>query len=218
MKFSSKLAVFLITVSLLTLASTKPGHAQSLNLEVDGTTNPWVANNGIYCTGSNSTCNPKQFYKRPEEKSLPAKPVTQSTYTKPSTQQIPESPEYKSELDAAKLFVLINEYRTQNNLSSFQEDERICSVAAERAPELYNEILGDSWMHKGFYDRNLPYWATENIIYEFSEEKALNWWKNSSIHNKALLGDYQYSCVRCQGNTCSQIFTNFQEKIAISSN
>lgn len=211
MKLSSKLAVFCLTAVLPLWVLVQDANAQSLNLEVESVTNPWIANNSIYCTGSNSICNPKQFYKRPVPEPSPSKNLAVKT-TPPAYQPIPETPEYKSNLDSTVLFGLVNEYRAQNNQAPFLEEEKICKIAEERTPALYNEIFGDSWMHRGFYELNLPYWATENIIYEFSEEKALNWWKNSPIHNKALLGNYQYSCVRCLGNTCAQIFTNFQEK------
>lgn len=226
MKFSSKIAGFVIACALSTVAFPAPAFAQQLNIEVEAVTNPWIANNSHYCTGSNNACNPKQFYKRPtvtptqtpkQEKKSQTPSQTYTTPTTPSPTQpqntIPESPEYKKELDSSILFSLVNEYRTQYNLTPFIEDERICSIAQNRAPQLYEEILGNSWMHKGFKELELSYWATENIIYEFTEQKALNWWKNSPIHNSALLGNYQYSCVRCQGNTCAEIFTNFQEKV-----
>lgn len=229
MKFSSKIAGFVIACALSTVAFPAAASAQQLNIEVEAVTNPWIANNSHYCTGSNANCTPKQFYKRPvtsptatpkpEKKSITT-PSYQTPTTQTATQQattIPESPEYKKELDASILFGLVNEYRIQNNLAPFQEDARICSIAQDRAPQLYNEILGNSWMHKGFQELTLSYWATENIIYEFTEQKALNWWKNSPIHNSALLGNYQYSCIKCQGNTCAEIFTNFQEKVQTAS-
>lgn len=218
MKFSSKIAGFIVTCALSTVLFTGTGYAQQLNIEVEAVTNPWIANNAVYCTGSNDSCNPKQFYKRPViTPTATPQPIKKSTTQASSQQSIPESEDYKKELDSTILFSLVNEYRTQNSLPPFKEDERICSIAQNRTPQLYNEILGDSWMHKGFFELNLTYWATENIIYEFSEQKAINWWKNSPVHNRALLGSYEYSCVRCQGNTCAQIFTNFQEKIALNS-
>lgn len=115
-------------------------------------------------------------------------------------------------LNADYIFSKINEYRTQAGLASFVKDDRICQVAVSRAPELYNEIMVHYNMHAGFYARNLPYWATENIIYMRTEDEALQWWLHSPVHRAAIFGDYKYSCVACSGNACSEIFTNFEPK------
>lgn len=122
-------------------------------------------------------------------------------------------PDGTQPLNADIVFNLINQTRTQAGLPAFQKDDRICAVAASRAPELYSEIMVTHTMHAGFYARNLPYWATENIIYMRNEQQAVNWWLNSPIHRAAIYGNSTYSCVACSGNSCSEIFTNFESKI-----
>lgn len=114
-------------------------------------------------------------------------------------------------LNADKLFGMVNAYRQSINLPAFQKDERSCSLAASRAPEINNEIATGT-MHQGLKNRNLPYWNTENIISMNSEEAALNWWLNDYIHKKAIEGNFTYSCVACSGNACAEEFTNFQPK------
>ena len=94
----------------------------------------------------------------------------------------------------------------------FEKDERICSVAASRGPELYNEIMVTHTMHAGFYARNLPYWATENVIYMRTEQEAFAWWMGSPIHRASILGEYTYACGVCVGHACNMIFTNFTAK------
>lgn len=114
-------------------------------------------------------------------------------------------------LNADKLFSMVNAYRATLNLPPYQKDERSCQLAKERAPEIAQEIASGT-MHKGMYDRNLPYWNTENIITMRTEEKALNWWLNDYIHKKQIEGPYKYSCTACAGNACAQEFTDFTAK------
>lgn len=115
-------------------------------------------------------------------------------------------------LNADVLFNLVNATRAQYGLAPFQKDDRICAVAVSRAPELDNEIWVTHTMHAGFYARNLPYWATENIISMHTEQEALNWWLNSPVHRAALLGNYTHACTACSGGSCGMIFTNFEPK------
>lgn len=123
----------------------------------------------------------------------------------------PESSDDGIVLNANVLFDLVNGYRAASDLSPFEKEERVCKVAQDRAPELLGEIASGNF-HAGFRARVFDYWITENVIYQRSEQGALSWWTNSPIHNAALLGDYQYSCVACYGRACTMLFTNFTPK------
>ena len=114
-------------------------------------------------------------------------------------------------LSADKIFSMVNAHRESLNLAAFQKDERACTLAEARAPEVGQEIAAGT-MHKGMYGRNLPYWNTENIISMDSEEAAFNWWIHDYIHKVAIEGPYTYSCIACSGNNCAEEFTNFQPK------
>ena len=114
-------------------------------------------------------------------------------------------------LNADILFNMINSHRQSIGLPALQKDPNICAVAQSRAPELYNEIFG-GYMHAGFYARNLPYWATENMIHQNTEAEAFNWWMNSGIHRAAIEGNYTHACGACQGKSCAMIFTSFVPK------
>ncbi len=118
-----------------------------------------------------------------------------------------------SVLNAETLFQMVNSYRSSVGLAAFEKDPRICEVATSRGPELDNEVYGSSYMHAGFKARNLPYWATENMISMRTEAEALQWWLNSPIHRSAILGNYKYACVSCAGKSCAMIFTNFDPKV-----
>lgn len=115
-------------------------------------------------------------------------------------------------LNADVLFSMVNSYRQSIKLPPFQKNDLICTVAAKRAPEVYGEIYVSGPMHKGFWNMDLPYWATENIIFMRNEQEALNWWLNSPIHRSQIQGEYTYSCIACQGQACSQVFTSFIPK------
>lgn len=114
-------------------------------------------------------------------------------------------------LDPEKLFAMSNAFRQSRGLPAFQKDERACSLAASRAPEIAGEVASGN-MHAGLRARALPYWNSENIISMRTEESAFNWWVNDKIHHDAIVGNYTYSCVACSGNSCAQEFTNFQPK------
>jgi len=147
--------------------------------------------------------------KSPAPTAPPATPTPLNPTPTNSTQKPPDSLPGNS-LNADKLFDLVNQYRQSKGLAPFQKDSRLCELAASRAPELHREIFDTRTMHAGMRARqaDLPYKVTENMISQQTEEKALNWWIRSSIHRKAILSSYQYSCTACQGNACAQLFSN----------
>ncbi|MBP7967010.1 hypothetical protein KAZ66_01940 [Candidatus Woesebacteria bacterium] len=114
----------------------------------------------------------------------------------------------QASLNAELLFQLINDYRIQLGLSVFQKDSTICDIAKQRGPELDREVEMGT-IHAGFYARNLPYWATENMKYGGNEQEMLNWWLNSPIHRHAIEGDFKFACGECYGKSCNQIFTSY---------
>ena len=160
----------------------------------------------------------KDTYRTSPEPSAPATPIvtTSPTETVTPTQVVTDpNATASASLNADVLFNLVNNYRIQLSLEPLTKDSTLCDLANSRAPELYNEIFGSSYMHAGFRERakSLNYWATENMIYQNSENGALNWWLNSPIHKSAIVGDYKYSCTACSGKSCCQIFTSFVPKV-----
>jgi len=100
-----------------------------------------------------------------------------------------------------------NSYRVGKGLASFQKDERVCSLAAARAPEIGAEI-SEGHMHSGKNSHNAGFSFTENIITMNSEAAAFNWWINDTIHRVQIEANNKYSCVACSGNACVQEFSN----------
>lgn len=123
--------------------------------------------------------------------------------------EIPTPP--TTTLNSDLIFSMINQIREQNGLSDFQKDDRLCTLASSRAPEIHHEVISGT-MHQGMYARHLPYWNNENIIDIASEQEAVNWWMSDYVHKAAILGNYQFSCVACSGNACAEEFSNFDPK------
>ncbi len=118
-----------------------------------------------------------------------------------------------TELNADTLLGLINEHRIKIGLSALEKEENLMQIARERAPELFDEIFVNGNMHAGFYSRNLPYRATENIIYNQSEAGAFRWWLNSSVHRAAIQStEHTHTGIACSGKACAQIFTSFKPR------
>ncbi len=112
------------------------------------------------------------------------------------------------ELDAEKLFNLINQWRNSEGREIFTKDDRICELTNIRA----NDTPLDN--HKGFVElmkkSTLPSKMVfeENLAFDWSEQKMLDGWLTSASHAATLRKDYKYSCVSCKGNYCVQIFSN----------
>lgn len=117
-----------------------------------------------------------------------------------------------SGLNPTRLFELINAYRAKRKLPALLPSAKVCSAAEERAPELFREIFVTNNMHAGFYARQRPYKAVENMIHFGTEEAAVGWWLRSRVHHAAIVSpNYTHTCVACKGNSCAQIFAKFEE-------
>ena len=140
-------------------------------------------------------------------------PITKSqTETSNTNSETKPSSSKPASLNPEILFVLINNHRKEIGKPAFEKDSRLCSLAVERGPELSDEIFVNHNVHSGLYNRNLPYWITENMASYASEEQIFNWWMGSTIHKKAIESDNKYSCGECWGNSCAQLFTSWVPK------
>lgn len=105
------------------------------------------------------------------------------------------------------LFGLINEWKYKEDGYTYSKHEDLCEIA--------NDRVDDPYTHQGFIDKywNYPYELSENLSKDhLSEQSVLNGWLNSKRHREALERSYTYSCVRCEGNYCVQIFSNLSSK------
>lgn len=144
------------------------------------------------------------------------KPVPVPTAVPPTTSPPVDEPVQApagSSLNPGIIFNLINQHRQNIGLPAYLEHADLCALAQSRAPELYREIFVTRNLHGGLYARNLPYYVTENMIHQPSEQAAFNWWMRSSLHRRAIeSSQHIYSCGACEGNSCAQLFTSFQPK------
>ncbi len=150
-----------------------------------------------------ATLIPKIELKKEEKKevNVTAKPAPQFT-------QIPTGT-----LSAEVLFEMVNAHRASISLPALEKEAQICHVAEARRQGIADEIFLGRPLHAGFYNMNLPYWATENMIYQHTEQEALNWWLNSPVHRSAIEGSYKYACGVCNGEVCNMVFTNLEPKV-----
>jgi len=152
--------------------------------------------------------------KASEEKTvIPMSAPTPTTLPSP-TDSTASLPAYATDgrLSADVLFSLVNQKRAEAGLLAFEKHPDICALAESRKPEIENELYGNSALHAGFRARDLPWRATENLISQQTEEKAINWWMNSSIHRSAILGSAKYACIACQNKSCAMIFSSLEPK------
>lgn len=145
-----------------------------------------------------------------EEPLTPTPTVTQAIQT-PHDNVPADGPS----LDSNLIFTLINQHREAMGKPDFIKDDALCTLATTRSTELYNELFINHNLHSGLYNRNLPYWITEDAKWGSNEAGTIDWWLHSPIHRKAIEGDYIYSCGACNGSMCSQLFTSFTPKQAI---
>ncbi len=135
-------------------------------------------------------------------------PETLSTSTPSPTEPTPQQ---FVNLDSDKIFSLINQYRASQGLSPFEQENSVCELAQIRSVELAGELTNGT-IHSGLYNRTLPYWIWENAKLGSNEEDTVSWWLSSPLHHQSIIGDYKYSCVKCTGTNCSQLFTSFSPK------
>jgi uncharacterized protein YkwD len=114
-------------------------------------------------------------------------------------------------LNSDLIFDLVNQYRSSLGKAPFEKDAGVCELAATRSNEIIAEI-GNGTLHSGLYNRGLPYWIFENAKYGSNEEGTVAWWLASPIHHQSIVADYKYSCVKCTGSYCSELFTSYAPK------
>lgn len=136
-----------------------------------------------------------------------AKAVTVPEATPTQAQNAPSGANLNSDL----IFGLINQYRVSLGLAAFVTEPSVCELAQVRSAELASEVSNGT-IHAGLYNRGLPYWIWENAKVGSNEEETAAWWLASSLHRQSIVGDYKFSCIKCTGNNCAQLFTSFSPK------
>ena len=125
-------------------------------------------------------------------------------------------PAGSASLNSDVIFDMINAHRGEIGKPAFLKEEALCSLAKTRSMELNDELFVNHNLHSGLYNRNLPYWITEDAKWGSNEAGTVNWWLNSPIHRAAIESDYVYSCGACNGSMCSQLFTSYTPKSGLA--
>ncbi|MFA9288986.1 MAG: CAP domain-containing protein [Weeksellaceae bacterium] len=148
-----------------------------------------------------------------KKRPTPTVTLTEETQTNEENATVEETTVAAISAEAEEIFSMINTHRSALGLPAYQKDEKLCEIARSRAPELNNEIFGDSSIHAGFYARDIPFWITENMAGMGSVAANFQWWLNSTIHRQAIESSaFQYTCGVCTDGTCAQLFTSWQPK------
>lgn len=135
------------------------------------------------------------------------------SYKTAPSKPLPSVPTQSEELDADKLWNLVNEYRLGKNLSPFIKSQPLCNIAKDRAAYLTDKYYSE-YNHDKFLETVNRYLSpdievSENITGGTSEQDALDNWLNSPSHKQAIEASWKYSCIACSSRNCAQIFSNF---------
>lgn len=118
----------------------------------------------------------------------------------------------QTNLNADKLFSIIQNWRTENKLPDYETNETVCKIAAVRLEEIKTDYSHNQFIPtvKLFLD-GTKYYVAENLINQpyQSEQKALDAWLLSPEHHENLESSYKYSCVKTDNSYAVQIFANF---------
>lgn len=113
----------------------------------------------------------------------------------------------KPGLDQDVVWALVQNFRLENNLKTYEKSQKLCEIAKGRAGDILSEFSHRIFSEK--YDGKTPYLISENIARGFLTEKAtLDGWLKSASHSAALRADYQYSCIQCINLACVELFAN----------
>lgn len=123
--------------------------------------------------------------------------TAQYSYTQPTRIPFSES----------RLWNLINDWQIKQGWKPYIEHQKLCEITEKRLIEVKND-----WSHSQFK----KHWTEidyldlgENLAKDFStEEQMLESWLNSPTHLANLTKYHTYSCLRCDGSRCVQMFVN----------
>lgn len=116
-------------------------------------------------------------------------------------------------LDSFKIYTLINEYRTKNNLSRLSWNPTICDYSNIRLKQIHID-----WSHNGFYNSpptffknyDIKIYIGENLIKGIKPEPlAVKAWINSPEHLKNIMNShYIQTCVSADNEYAVQEFAS----------
>ena len=113
-------------------------------------------------------------------------------------------------LNANKLFQLVNDWRVQNGYRPFIKSDSLCKIATVRLSEIEKDFSHDGFSAKRFFPNAPTGMSGENLAEKYQTEKTtLNAWLNSPEHLANLKYPYKYSCIETSGTYAVQEFATF---------
>ena len=117
----------------------------------------------------------------------------------------------KPDLSSDKIWSLVQDWRSKNNLPVYTKNQKLCDMASIRVQDIRTD-----WSHSQFVPRvnfffgNNIYNIAENLAeHHINEEAILNAWLGSPTHADNLKSNYKYSCIVESENYVVQLFGNF---------
>jgi len=115
-------------------------------------------------------------------------------------------------LNPDKLWEIVNNWRTSQNLPAYIKNEQLCIVADERVAYIQKD-----WSHGGFRKNLSTYknisgykYLGENLSRNnFPETAALDAWLDSPGHLENLKLPFTHSCIATDGTFAVQIFGSY---------
>lgn len=119
-------------------------------------------------------------------------------------------------IDSDRLFTLVQNWRSENNLKQYETDPQLCGIAAVRAYEIQTDFNHNKFNARAeSITKSTGYnYIGENFVRSGRkinpEQDGLNWWLHSPKHLQMLKDEeMRFSCISCRGAYCVQIFANY---------
>lgn len=118
------------------------------------------------------------------------------------------TPVIKREISKEKLWNEVNDWRREQGLSEYVENDSLCRYASIRLYQIQKENN-----HNYFLKEVRSYFPSgeisENLANDFdNESEILESWLNSPSHRENLKKNYIYSCIATDGHYVVHLFMN----------
>lgn len=124
-------------------------------------------------------------------------------------QEVTPTVEPEPTIDEDAVWLVVQAWRTKNNLQEYKKNDVLCGYALERSEQLQTDFSHTPFMKMSA--RVMKETGMTMVAENLSEgvqypDQVLLMWLNSPSHRANL--DYRYtdSCIKCSENFCAQVF------------
>jgi len=108
------------------------------------------------------------------------------------------------QINEQKLFDLIQKYRYENYLPTYNKSDFLCKIANQRLQQIKTDFSHAIFVNSHYCDNCV---ISENLAKSFYDEQVLfTSWLNSPTHAQILKEPYTHSCLKTDENNTVQIF------------